>query len=282
LTSCFYDNNPGVTAGTTGTAATSSEPATTTAPAQTSSTAPADTTADPPEPTTITTTTTTTAPTTGGPDSTTIDPTTSACVEHTWYLDADGDGVGADASSTLACDVPPGYVPIAGDCDPIAPDVAPGLPELCDGKDNDCDLGIDEYAPDTATCAGCTTIVMGARVFHLCSNSLTWTAAQAACQLYGATTHLASIHGQAEHDAVVAAISASDPAADWWIGLNDLTSEGTFTWIDATSVDYLKWRDMEPNDYMAGEDCAEYSPGTFEWNDASCDIPFYYICAGPQ
>lgn len=274
LAACFYDNNPGVSADTT---AASTEPASSTASALTSSTVPADTTADSLDPTTSTTTTST-SDTTGGPD-----PTTNACVEQTYYLDADGDGVGADASTMLACDVPPGYVPIAGDCDPMAPDVAPGLPELCDGKDNDCDLGVDEYAPDTTSCAGCTAVVIGARVFHLCAASLAWPAAEAACQLYGATTHLASIHGQAEQDAVVTAIAMINPAADWWIGLNDRDSEGSFVWIDATPVDFTAWADMEPNDYMAAEDCAEYIAGAAGlWNDAGCDIPYYYICAGPQ
>jgi len=57
-----------------------------------------------------------------------------------WYADADGDGVGVDATEVFACDGPSGYAPDAGDCDNADPAVHPGSEERCsDGVDNDCD-----------------------------------------------------------------------------------------------------------------------------------------------
>lgn len=33
---------------------------------------------------------------------------------------------------------------VGPDCDDTDPEVHPGMPELCDGKDNDCDMIVDE------------------------------------------------------------------------------------------------------------------------------------------
>ena len=68
-----------------------------------------------------------------------------------WYADADTDGYGDAASSTTACDAPPGYVDDNTDCDDTDPAVNPAASELCNGLDDDCDGTVDTDASDRST-----------------------------------------------------------------------------------------------------------------------------------
>ncbi|UZO79236.1 right-handed parallel beta-helix repeat-containing protein [Aquimarina sp. ERC-38] len=45
------------------------------------------------------------------------------CSETTWYVDADGDGIGADTDTVVACEQPEGYVATSGDLCDDNPDV---------------------------------------------------------------------------------------------------------------------------------------------------------------
>jgi hypothetical protein len=70
-----------------------------------------------------------------------------------WYADADGDGYGDVAVWEMACEQPPGFVPVSSvvDCDDAAASVHPGATEACNGIDDDCDGGVDEGAGDAST-----------------------------------------------------------------------------------------------------------------------------------
>ncbi len=67
-------------------------------------------------------------------------------VMGTWYGDADGDGFGDPAVTTIGCEAPSGYVQNASDCDDTSAIRYPGAAEACDGVDNDCDEAVDEDA----------------------------------------------------------------------------------------------------------------------------------------
>lgn len=69
----------------------------------------------------------------------------------TWYADTDLDTFGNALATRVACVAPVGYVADATDCNDGSRISYPGAAEICDLLDNDCDLEIDEGAPENAT-----------------------------------------------------------------------------------------------------------------------------------
>lgn len=69
----------------------------------------------------------------------------------TWYVDGDGDGYGDPSTSTTSCDKPGGsktWVTTGGDCNDDDKTIYPGAAEVCDGKDNDCNMTVDDGCDD--------------------------------------------------------------------------------------------------------------------------------------
>ncbi len=73
--------------------------------------------------------------------------------EVDWWLDGDRDSYGGTMSRGRSAIRPPGAVSRSGDCDDADPTVNPGARELCDGRDQDCDMAIDESLAIQATYA---------------------------------------------------------------------------------------------------------------------------------
>ena len=72
---------------------------------------------------------------------------------------------------------------------------------------------------------------------------------------------------------------------DWWIGLNDHSSEGRFVWTTGEATSYTAWSPGEPNNsYLDGsaENCVHigwYAP-TSAWNDFGCAALNHFVCEG--
>jgi Lectin C-type domain len=64
---------------------------------------------------------------------------------------------------------------------------------------------------------------------------------------------------------------------DVWIGLDDLTTEGTFRWVTGAPLGYEHFEGSEPND--AGvEDCTYLHASDGLWNDTNCGDQRPAVC----
>lgn len=170
-----------------------------------------------------------------------------------------------------------GHSGCTDDCDDNNDKVYPGAPEVCDLDDDNCD-GVWDNDP---MCPHCTTMPLPAPASGdaaFCFVALPWAEAEADCVDQGG--HLVSLHAKNVQDFVASQAFAIQDS-DWWIGLNDLKNEGTFTWSDNTPFNYMNWNGGEPNN-AGEEDCANIIPwGGGSWNDLNCDQPRPYVCRLP-
>lgn len=90
---------------------------------------------------------------------------------------------------------------------------------------------------------------------------------------------MASIHSTAENDFIAKTVyPGKEP---FYIGANDMKSEGTFEWTDSIPLTFKKFYPGEPNDGGDDEDCVQLGryPGMREaWNDISCSLKFGFVC----
>ncbi len=191
-------------------------------------------------------------------------------------------GRAASVADGLKCTVPgavdndkDGYSACIDDCNDFDPKVHPNAAEVCDLDDDNCN-GVWDDDPKCPQCVN--KDLPGPGTADFCFVGKDYSAAEASCKAKGGT--MLSIHSQAVQDwASTTAFGIND--AEWWIGLDDLDVEGTFTWSDGTPLDFTAWNDGEPNN-AGEEDCANLPPWTGgRWNDLPCDHVQPYICRMP-
>jgi len=64
-----------------------------------------------------------------------------------------------------------------------------------------------------------------------------------------------------------------------WLGLNDISKEGMFTWADRTAGNFTAWAKNQPNNFNE-EDCV-HALGlkhNYEWNDVKCSDCHQFTC----
>ncbi|KAI8486417.1 hypothetical protein Bbelb_359160 [Branchiostoma belcheri] len=116
--------------------------------------------------------------------------------------------------------------------------------------------------------------------FKVFAQLKTYEAAKQTCLSNGG--HLADVKTQELHDFLLSEIQKVDGSRDYWIGLNDLKVEKTWTWSDGTPVSecvFTNWAPGQPNNYGQGQDCAHLWKGKgFKWDDDGCGKQKYFIC----
>ncbi|XP_033628985.1 uncharacterized protein LOC117291426 [Asterias rubens] len=123
----------------------------------------------------------------------------------------------------------------------------------------------------------CTTgfVYVDGACFKFGRQLLSWEEARADCRLTPGA-NLAIIDNESELNMVLNLTGGSD----WWIGLNDRSTEGRFRWTDCSDLNQWQsdqWADGQPDNRTDNEDCGQLLESG-RWNDWDCNRPVQYIC----
>jgi len=117
-----------------------------------------------------------------------------------------------------------------------------------------------------------TRVTSGSQTLAFYAVTANYNHSREMCQyLFGGD--LVSIHDQARHDLFSPNTGSN---TTWHIGLNDSGSDGTFTWIDGSILDYNE--PMGFNNTLE-KDCVFYQKSTNNWQINYCTDRRYFVCA---
>ena len=86
--------------------------------------------------------------------------------------------------------------------------------------------------------------------------------------------HLVTINDAAEQ-AWLESVFGTDTL--YWIGMNDVNTEGSWEWVSGQPVTYTNWAAGEPNNYLGAEDYAVMNWDSGKWNDVTIGSPFITV-----
>ncbi|BFZ22363.1 hypothetical protein BsWGS_25402 [Bradybaena similaris] len=124
----------------------------------------------------------------------------------------------------------------------------------------------DVTCPDQWEVAGDTCVFVS-------YNGATWSQANNDCQQL--QSQLMVVNSAAAQSFLNNRITAGQ----FWIGLSDRQTEGTFIWVNGTKLDLANWADGQP-DNKGNENCviAKSSLDEAKWYDLACEEENNYIC----
>ncbi|MGH0164673.1 UNVERIFIED_CONTAM: hypothetical protein FKN15_047304 [Acipenser sinensis] len=108
------------------------------------------------------------------------------------------------------------------------------------------------------------------KCYYISSDVKSWPDARSDCEMRGGD--LMSISSVQERIGV---------SNIYWIGLNDVASEGVWEWSDGSPFleELQNWRPGQPDNWQDNEDCVQFAASdSARWNDEFCTVARNYIC----
>jgi hypothetical protein len=108
--------------------------------------------------------------------------------------------------------------------------------------------------------------------YYRSNGSVSWPNAVTGANSIGAK--LVTIESLSENNWLATQLGNS---GNYWIGLNDVASEGNFVWSNGSTSSYRNWNSGEPNNYNGNEDYVEFIASSGKWNDQGAITRSYVI-----
>ncbi len=149
--------------------------------------------------------------------------------------------------------------------------------EECNGRDDDCNGTTDDGGADCEGESGCVVFRHAGGAYLFCYQGASderrdWPQSRDRCREFG--YELATIDDMAENDAL-AAEAERLRSGDFWIGIADPDSDGTFTWVGPPSA-FTRWRGTP----STGQ-CGVLDSAARDWETKGCGGSRGFICEAP-
>ncbi|KAL5011335.1 hypothetical protein ScPMuIL_009886 [Solemya velum] len=127
---------------------------------------------------------------------------------------------------------------------------------------------------------GWTLNFLDGSCYKVVGNRASWRAAETDCVRRGG--NLLSIGSPREQNTVQIILSTGPYAslgANYWIGANQMNSQGGWQWTDNSAFQYLNWHQGQPQQDLDSQ-CAAIAPvqWRYQWGTSRCDEKQFYIC----
>ena len=119
--------------------------------------------------------------------------------------------------------------------------------------------------------------------YYIDTRNASWSEASVLCQQNNAGSTLVDIYSDGENDYVTSLGISKVGNSSFWIGYNDISSEGHFVWTRTGQAGhYTKWLTGQPDSAYTNDDCAELLSNPYgRWNDRLCQNKIPFICKKP-
>ena len=150
--------------------------------------------------------------------------------------------------------------------------------------DADVPWGCSVQSGDTLSCAAGYEVSDSKTYCYMrVTQSKTWSAARAVCRGHDLSrrTDLATIGSSTDNTWLL-----KKKWENVWIGVNDISAEGTWRNADGSAVTYTNWKNGEPNKLGGNEDCALFyglnpAGARDTWKSYYCNHYRNFVCGHP-
>ncbi len=124
----------------------------------------------------------------------------------------------------------------------------------------------------------CVSEIYNNKEIKYCNDLTDWKGAQANCRMMNMT--LLTDYDISIDTHLYEALMNMNTGLNFWIGLNDVETEGVFVWDSGLTSDYRVWAEGQPNN-TDDKDCVFMAANSeYYWVNSNCFTPNAYICEG--
>uniref|UniRef100_A0A1I7Y2A6 C-type lectin domain-containing protein n=1 Tax=Steinernema glaseri TaxID=37863 RepID=A0A1I7Y2A6_9BILA len=121
--------------------------------------------------------------------------------------------------------------------------------------------------------SGASISLKGDRCYQPVAFLTDFHSAEKVCVEFGG--HLASIHNRWDNGALI----ESDQIGNYWLGGQDINSDGSWTWTDGSAFNYNNW--AASGGAMTGKNCLLLDSPSNLWQPSNCKQKANFICETP-